>query len=960
MENQDQQNNSQDNAQNNQQNNQQQHLLDEYISRSELPDEVEDDVKTEAVDSDSSFEDGDGNVGGNNGDGINDGGNNDGGGNNDDGGNGDDEGSEPVDEERVSVRPVLLNDEMKNSYIQYAMSVIIGRALPDARDGLKPVHRRILFSMKENGMVYEKPPKKSAHVVGDVLAKYHPHGDSAVYDSMVRMAQNFSLRYPLIDGQGNFGSIDGDEAAAMRYTEARMAKVSTEMLEDLDKETVDFRPNYDESLQEPAVLPAKLPNLLINGSTGIAVGMATNMPPHNLTEVIDATVMMIDNPDADVPELMTVIKGPDFPTSAVILGSEGIINAYKTGRGSVRIQAVSHIEEMKGNRERIVVTELPYQVNKARLIENIAELVRDKKVTGISDLRDESDRDGIRVVMELTNGTNASVLMNQLYKHTQLQTSFGIINLAIVDGVPRVMGLRQLLKIYLKHRMDVIQRRTLYDLKTAREREHILNGLKIALDNIDPVIELIKASIDAQTARDGLMEQFGLDEIQARAILEMRLQRLTGMEIQKILDELEDVLTKILELEKIAGSDEIKYGIIRDELLEMKEKFGDDRKTQIIQGGFDIDNEDLIQKEDIIITMTNRGYIKRLSANTYSRQRRGGKGIIGMETKDEDIVVNLFVSSTHNYILFFTNKGRVYWKKGYEIPEGSRTSKGKSIVNFLDLKEDETVTAAIPVSEFKEGQYLMMVTKQGTVKKTPLVDFKNPRKAGIIATTLMPNDELVNVIQTDGSREVVMVSRGGKAVRFDEKEVRPMGRSARGVMGMRLVKPDDAVVSMDIVNPEEALLTITENGFGKVTAFDEYIKKHRGTQGVMSIVTDERNGQVVAVKSVGKDDELIITSAEGIIIKIRVGELREQGRNTKGVRIMKLADNDKVVSVAAVKQPGEDESETEDAAENGAENDGFVQQIFDADSDSGSNEAEEDSAEEIETEEVETEENEIE
>lgn len=880
------------------QNNQQQQVLDEYIRRSELPDDVEEDVKTVSVET---GEDG-----------------------------GDDEDGIPViDEEHVSVKPVFLYDEMKTSYIQYAMSVIVGRALPDARDGLKPVHRRILYSMKENGVTADKPMKKSAHVVGDVLGKYHPHGDSSVYDALVRLEQDFSLRYPLIDGQGNFGSIDGDEAAAMRYTEVRLGKISAEMLEDLDKDTVDFRPNYDESLKEPAVLPAKLPNLLINGSTGIAVGMATNMPPHNISEVIDASVMMIDNPDADVPELMTVIHGPDFPTSAVILGNEGIINAYKTGRGSVRIQAVSHIEEMKANRQKIVVTELPYQVNKARLVENIAELVRDKKVTGISDLRDESSREGIRLVLELTGGTNADVLMNQLYKHTQLQTSFGIINLAIVDGVPRVMGIRQLLKIYLKHRMEVIQRRTLFDLKSAREREHILNGLKIALDNIDPVIELIKASADTQTAKEGLMERFGLDDIQSKAILEMRLQRLTGMEIQKILDELDEVLEKIKELEKIAGSDEIKYGLIRAELLEMKEKYGDDRRTKIIHGGFDIDNEDLIQKEDVIITMTNRGYIKRLAANTYSRQRRGGKGIIGMETKEEDIVVNLFVSSTHNYILFFTNKGRVYWKKGYEIPEGSRTSKGKSIVNFLDLKEDEYVTASIPVSEFKEGQYLMMVTKQGTVKKTPLTDFKNPRKAGIIATTLMPNDELVNVIQTDDNREVVMVSRGGKAVRFDEKEVRPMGRSARGVIGMRLVKQDDAVVSMDIVNPEEALLTITENGFGKVTAFDEYIKKHRGTQGVMSIVTDDRNGRVVAVKSVGKDDELIITSAEGIIIKIRVGELREQGRNTKGVRIMKLAENDKVVSVAAVKQPvdGEDDGET------AAEDSGFVQETFDVDPD---------------------------
>jgi DNA gyrase subunit A len=867
------------------QNNRHQKVLDEYIRRSALLEDAEDETKnimTESGENGSDDDTGD-----------------------------DDGGMPPAEDEHVSVKPVFLYDEMKTSYIQYAMSVIIGRALPDARDGLKPVHRRILYSMKENGVTADKPMKKSAHVVGDVLGKYHPHGDSSVYDALVRLEQDFSLRYPLIDGQGNFGSIDGDEAAAMRYTEVRLGKISAEMLEDLDKETVDFRPNYDESLREPAVLPAKLPNLLINGSTGIAVGMATNMPPHNLSEVIDAAVMMVDNPDAEVPELMTVIHGPDFPTSAVILGNEGIISAYKTGRGSVRIQAVSHIEEMKNNRQRIVVTELPYQVNKARLAETIADLVRDKKVTGISDLRDESNREGIRLVLELSSGTNADVLMNQLYKHTQLQTSFGIINLAIVDGVPRVMGIRQLLKIYLKHRMEVIQRKTLFDLNAAREREHILNGLKIALDNIDPVIDLIKASADTQTAKEGLMELFGLDDVQSKAILEMRLQRLTGMEIQKILDELEEVLEKIKELEKIAGSDEIKYGIIREELLEMKEKYGDERRTKIIHGGFDIDNEDLIQKEDVVITMTNRGYIKRLSAGTYSRQRRGGKGIIGMETKEEDIVVNLFVSSTHNYILFFTNKGRVYWKKGYEIPEGSRTSKGKSIVNFLDLKEDEDVTAAIPVSEFGEGQYLMMVTKQGTVKKTPLTDFKNPRKAGIIATTLMPNDELVNVIQTDGDREVVMVSRGGKAVRFDEKEVRPMGRSARGVLGMRLVKKDDAVVSMDIVNREEALLTITENGYGKVTAFDEYIKKHRGTQGVMSIVTDDRNGRVAAVRSVGKDDELIITSTEGIIIKIRVGELREQGRNTKGVRIMKLAENDKVVSIAAVKRQ-EDETEAED------------------------------------------------
>ncbi|MDV0447582.1 DNA gyrase subunit A [Methanosarcinaceae archaeon Ag5] len=919
----------------------QQPTLDEYVRRSQLPDDdVEhieeksaeelyamrnEDSKTAMVGTGNSGE-GDGNNGGNNDDGNNDGGNNDGG----------DDDNDGVflgeDEERVAVRPVFISDEMKNSYIQYAMSVIVGRALPDARDGLKPVHRRILFSMNETGITSDKPYRKSARVVGDVLGKYHPHGDSSVYDAIVRMVQEFSLRYPLIDGQGNFGSIDGDSAAAMRYTEVRMDKISAEMLDDIDKDTVDFRPNYDESLKEPSVLPAKLPSLLVNGSTGIAVGMATNMPPHNLSEVVDATVMLIDNPDAEAPELMTVLKGPDFPTGAHILGNEGAISAYKTGRGSVRIQAVSHIEEMKNDRQKIVITELPYQVNKARLIENIAELVRDKKVVGISDMRDESDRDGIRVVLELSRGTNADVLLNQLYKHTQLQTSFGIINLAIVDGVPRVMGLRQLLKVYLKHRMEVIQRRTIYDLKVAREREHILNGLKIAIDNIDEVIELIKASNDAQIAREGLVSRYGLDDIQAKAILEMRLQRLTGLEIQKILDELDELRQKILDLGKIIESDEIKYGIIRAELLDIKEKFGDERRSKIIHGGFDVDNEDLIQREDVVITMTNHGYIKRIPLSTYSRQNRGGKGIIGMETKEEDIVENLFVSSTHNYILFFTNKGRVYWKKGYEIPEGSRTSKGKSIVNFLDLKENEFVTANIPVAKFTDDQYLMMATKEGIVKKTPLSDFSNPRKTGIIATTLAANDELVNVVLTTGKDDIVMVSRAGKSVRFFEEEVRPMGRSARGVIGMRLSKENDAIVCMDVVNPEEALLTITENGYGKISSFEEYATKHRGIQGVMTIVTNQRNGPVVAVKSVGKDDELIITSAEGIVIRVGAGTIREQGRNTQGVRIMKLSDGDKVVGMACVKPATKEDGEEEASVstENGSETEPVaVVEIFD-------------------------------
>lgn len=820
------------------------------------------------------------------------------------------EDSDPFIDEggHASVIPVRISDEMKQSYINYSMSVIIGRALPDARDGLKPVHRRILYSMNESGITNDKPYKKSARVVGDVLGKYHPHGDSSVYDAIVRMVQDFSLRYPLIDGQGNFGSIDGDSAAAMRYTEVRMDKISNEMIQDIEKETVLFKPNYDESLKEPDVLPSKLPNLLVNGSTGIAVGMATNMPPHNLNEVIDALLILTEEPDADVSRLMSAIKGPDFPTGAHILGTEGIISAYKTGRGSIRIRSVSSVEEMKGDRQRIVVTELPYQVNKARLIETIAGLVRDKKITGISDLRDESDREGIRLVIELSRGTNPQVLLNQLYKHTQLQTSFGINNLAIVDGVPRVLNLRQLLKVYLMHRIDVIQKRTLYDLRIAREREHILKGLKVALDHIDAVIELIKSSADAPAARTALMKTYDLDDIQAKAILDMRLQRLTGLEIEKIMTELDDLVEKIGRLEQIIASDDLKYEIIREELKEMKEIYGDERRSQIIHGEFDVAHEDLIPKEDVVITMTNRGYIKRIPVNTYSKQNRGGKGVIGMETKDEDVVVDMFISSTHSHILFFTNKGRVYWKKGYEIPEGSRTSKGKSIVNFLDLGEYEQITACIPVSEFRDDRYLMMATKEGIIKKTVVSEFKNPRRSGIIATTLAPNDELVSVVQTDGTNDVILVSRSGKASRFPEKEIRPMGRNARGVIGMRLADENDSVVSMTVVNESETLLTLTENGYGKRTKYDEYVTKHRATQGVMTIVTSLRNGPVVGVKSVSDDDELILTSAEGIIIRIAARTISVFGRNTQGVRIMNLNPGDTLVSLARIRSASESET----------------------------------------------------
>jgi DNA gyrase subunit A len=796
--------------------------------------------------------------------------------------------------------PVLIEDEMKNSYIDYAMSVIIGRALPDARDGLKPVHRRILYSMKEAGITSDKAYKKSARVVGDVLGKYHPHGDTAVYDSLVRMVQVFSLRYPLIDGQGNFGSIDGDSAAAMRYTEVRMDRISDEMLLDIDKDTVLFSPNYDGSMEEPTVLPAKLPNLLVNGSTGIAVGMATNMPPHNLVEVIDGTLMMIDEPDVSIDELRTAIKGPDFPTCATILGTEGIKDMYETGRGRIILRAVANIEEMKKDRYRIVVTELPYQVNKAKLIENIAQLVREKKIVGVSDLRDESDRDGIRVVIELSRNANANVILNQLYKHTQMQTTFGVINLALVDNVPKELNLREMLQIYLNHRIDVIQKRSQFDLNKAEDRAHILEGLKVALDHIDEVIALIRGSRTADEAKAGLVENFDLDEIQAKAILDMRLQRLTGLEREKIDNEYNELLRLIAGLKEILASDAKKYGIIREELLDLKEQYPEGRRTAIQRSHAELEDEDLIPREDVVVTITNSGYIKRLPVDTYTQQHRGGKGIIGMDTKDEDFVEDIFIPSTHDYLLFFTNNGRVHWRKVYEIPAGSRQSRGKAIVNLLELAEGESVTAMIPVSEFADDRYLFMGSRSGTVKKSPLSSFSNPRKAGIIAITLQDDDELVNVVLTDGNKDVVMVSRHGKAIRFAESEVRSMGRSAQGVRGMRLESGDE-VVSVDIVNEDATLLTITENGFGKRTEFGEYRAMHRGGRGVITIVTSLRNGPVMNVKAVMGEDEVMLTSSEGIIIRIPIRDIRVQGRNTQGVKIMNVRQGDKVVGVARIK-----------------------------------------------------------
>lgn len=813
----------------------------------------------------------------------------------------DSEDNEP-EPEREGITTVLIDDEMKRSYINYAMSVIVGRALPDARDGLKPVHRRILFAMKEAGITHDKPYKKSARVVGDVLGKYHPHGDFAVYDSIVRMVQDFSLRYPLIDGQGNFGSIDGDSAAAMRYTEVRMDKISEEMLADIDKETVPFRPNYDGSLEEPEVLPAKLPNLLINGSTGIAVGMATNMAPHNLGEVIDGTLMLIENPEVTVPELMTVIKGPDFPTGAHIIGTAGAKSAFMTGRGSIRIRAVVEIQDLKKDKHQIVLTELPYQVNKARMIENIARLVREKIIAGISDLRDESDREGIRVVIELSRGTNPKVILNQLYKHTQMETTFGIINLALVDGKPKELNLKELLEIYLEHRLEIIQKRTLYNFRKSEERAHILEGLRIALDNIDEVVALIKGSTNADEAKQGLIENFALDEVQSKAILDMRLQRLTGLETKKILEELEGLVKLIAELREILESDELKYEIIRNELLELKENYGDARRTKIVPAIGEFREEDLIHEEDVVVTITNGGYIKRIPLNTYTMQRRGGRGIIGMETKEEDFVENLFISSTHNYILFFTNRGRLYWQKVYEIPEGSRQSRGKAIVNLLELQEGEMVTAMIPVKEFAEDRYLLMATREGTIKKTALSEFSNPRKAGIIAVTLDEGDELVRVLLTDGKKEVLMVSKKGKAIRFSEEDVRPMGRTARGVRGMTLDGPDDEVVSLDVVDETTTLLTVTENGYGKRSKYSQYPTHRRGGKGVITIVTNERNGPVSRVRSVAEDDELIFTSAEGIIIRIPAKDISIQGRNTQGVRIINLKPGDKVAGMARIEK----------------------------------------------------------
>jgi DNA gyrase subunit A len=794
--------------------------------------------------------------------------------------------------------PVKIEDEMKRSYIDYAMSVIVGRALPDVRDGLKPVHRRILYAMRDMGLASNKPYKKCARIVGEVLGKYHPHGDMAVYDALVRMVQDFSLRYPLIDGQGNFGSIDGDAPAAMRYTEARLAKIAEELLEDIDKDTVDFVPNFDESLKEPSILPAKVPNLLINGSSGIAVGMATNIPPHNLSEVVDATVTLIDNPNASLSEIMRSIKGPDFPTGGLILGRRGIINAYRTGKGSIKIRARATTEKIKG-KTCIVVTELPYQVNKAKLIENIAELIKNKTIEGISDIRDESDREGMRIVLVLKGSAVPEVVLNQLYKHTQMESTFGVINLALVDGEPKILSLQETILEFIKHRKNVVTRRTKFELNKAEKRAHIVEGLKIALEHIDNVIKLIRGSKNPEEAKSGLISNFNLSEEQAQAILDMKLQRLTALEREKLDQEYSELTKRIKWLKKVLASEAEILKIIKEELIQLKEKYGDGRRTEIIEDPGEISIEDLIKKEDMVITITQSGYIKKLPVSTYRAQRRGGKGIIGMETKEEDIISDIFIASTHDYVLFFTTKGKVHWQKVYDIPTGGRYSAGKAIVNLLDLEEGEKISASIPIKEFDDKRFLFFATKKGLVKKTPLSDFSHPRKGGIRAITLAEDDSLVEVEITDGNSDIVLAARYGKAIRFSEKDVRPMGRTAQGVIGMRLREKDE-IVSMRVVKEGATLLAITENGYGKRTALEDYPLHRRGGKGVINIIPSKRNGLVVGIEAVNDGDEIMITSQKGVVIRQLVKEISVIGRNTQGVRLMKLEEGDKVAAMAKV------------------------------------------------------------
>ncbi|MBP1928182.1 DNA gyrase subunit A [Methanolinea mesophila] len=816
-------------------------------------------------------------------------------------------------EETPSARviPINIEEEMKTSYINYAMSVIIGRAIPDVRDGLKPVHRRSLYAMWEMGNTSDKPTKKSARVVGDVMGKYHPHGDAAIYDTIVKMAQPFSYRYPLVEGQGNFGSIDGDAPAAMRYTEVRLFPLAEELLSDLEKETVKFVPNFDESMEEPSVLPAKVPNLLINGSSGIAVGMATNMPPHNLGEVCRGICMYLDHPEVTVEELMGIIPGPDFPTGGVIMGTEGILSAYQTGHGKVVTRGVAEIEDRGAKGERIIITEIPFQVNKARLVELIANLVKDKKIEGISDIRDESDKDGLRVVVELKKGVVSGVILNQLYKHTPLESTFGIINLAIVDNQPRVLPLKSLMEEFVRHRVEVIRRRSEFDKRKAEERVHILLGLLHALDHIDEVIATIRASDTADTARTALMTKFGLDEIQANAILQMQLRRLAALEQQKIVDEKEGLLAEIARLAEILANELNIRREIRKELEFIGEKYGNARRTEISHELTLIEKEDMIERRNVLVSLTSLNYIKRMDLDTYRQQRRGGKGIIGMSTKEEDFVESAFVANTHDYLLCFTSNGRAYWLKVYDIPESSRTGRGKAIVNLLNLN-NERVTTVIPVRAFKADRFLLFATKRGMVIKVPLVEFSRPRSTGINAITLKENDELVDVKITDASREILLTTRKGQSLRFHEESISPRHRNAMGVIGIRM-RPSDELRALTMVEEGRMLLTVTESGYGKRTDFDEFRGHGRGTMGVRNILTEHRGG-VVAAKAVGDGDEIIMMSASGIVIRTTVNEISIQKRSTRGVRIMKMDEGDRVVGVAVLQEEieGELEEESED------------------------------------------------
>ena len=814
--------------------------------------------------------------------------------------------------EKIILRPI--EEEMKDSYIDYAMSVIVGRALPDVRDGLKPVHRRILFAMNELGLTHSKPYKKSARIVGEVLGKYHPHGDTAVYESMVRMAQDFSLRYPLVEGQGNFGSIDGDNAAAMRYTEARLSSASNELLTDIDKDTVDFVPNFDESLVEPSILPSKLPNLLINGSSGIAVGMATNIPPHNLTEVATALLATIDNPDVTTKELSKIVTGPDFPTAGLIVGREGIKKAYETGRGQVVMRAKAAIETGRNKKDAIIITEIPYQVNKTNLIESIVRLVEDKKIEGISDIRDESDRDGMRIVIELKKDAIPQVILNNLYKHTQMQSSFGVIMLALVDGQPRVLTLKQMIERFVDFRVEVIMRRTRFELDKAEKRAHILEGLKIAIANLDKVIRIIRTSKSPEFAKERLMKELKLSEIQTKAILEMQLQRLTQLEREKIDEEYLELIKKIEYYKSVLKSRRKVLDIIKEETNEILKKYGDERRTQIVAAEGDIDIEDLIAQEDVLITISHAGYIKRIPVTMYRRQNRGGSGVSGAGVRDdEDFIEHMFLASTHDFIMFFTNQGRVYWRKAYDIPQASRQAKGKAIVNFLSLAQNEQVSGFLQVKEFDDKRYVLMVTAKGVIKKTNLIEYSRPRSNGINAITLRDTDELVACKITSGKDEIFLATRDGKAIRFKEDNVREMGRNASGVRGVNLSKGDE-VIAAEIVNPKATALTITQNGFGKKTPFAQYRIQTRGGKGIINVKVSEKNGKVVNVLTVAEEDEIIIVTTSGMVVRCPVSQIRTSGRNAVGVHVMRLKDKDKIASATRVVAKEEEGSSAQQLA----------------------------------------------